>query len=401
MTKLMIQHGPAKGQKIFNSMNNGVADGVIFSSREENIESIKKYVLENDFLNKENTFLDPQFYYSTFNFSKEYLKFLATSFKYPNNVIRRDVRKKEEYIYEYFNDYVQKASEISDSIITPGLYVDSIDWKFDASIEYYNYFKEKYNFKNYYLTLILSSKIFHSKNDVDYIVEDLKELINKKDGIYLIITYPDNNSMNYESIDPENLANILYFIYSLKQAGFKLIIGYTFINSILFAMLDCEYVSAGWFNNLRKFNENRFSTNDDFGRRKKKILSKPALSYITLETLETIKDNLDLLVLSSGSDIDNKALKDSDSVSFVDLEHQFWDSIKNILEEINSFGLVTEKTKYILILIKKAKEIKEQLLEHSIGQDVVKDRITEYFKHLDDWEFAIDLFIKKASLIIQ
>ncbi|MCF2669433.1 hypothetical protein [Faecalicatena contorta] len=66
MTKLLAQHGTAKGKKMDNAITNQYLSGVIFSPREENLESIKKYYNNSSFLSPETTFLDPQLYYSTF-----------------------------------------------------------------------------------------------------------------------------------------------------------------------------------------------------------------------------------------------------------------------------------------------------------------------------------------------
>jgi len=68
MTKYLIQHGPAKGAKIENAIVDKYCDGVIFSPREETFDSIKSYCT-NSFLNKKNTFYDPQFYYVRYDSS--------------------------------------------------------------------------------------------------------------------------------------------------------------------------------------------------------------------------------------------------------------------------------------------------------------------------------------------
>lgn len=62
----------------------------------------------------------------------------------------------------------------------------------------------------------------------------------------------------------------MYFIYTLKKENIKIIVGYTFLNSILYAMSDCEAIASGWFNKLRKFDQNRFENVETYGKRKKK-----------------------------------------------------------------------------------------------------------------------------------
>lgn len=396
MTELLIQHGPAKGQKIDKAFQNNIVEGTVFSPREETIESIKQYCNNSIHLNQNNTFIDPQFYYSTFG--SELLKLLNEQFEYPVKVTRKDWRKRDERLFKYFDNYSAKVKEISNNIITPGFCIDAIDWKFDYTIDFYNYFRDNYEFENYYMSLMIASEIFHSKNDLEDILEDISDNVDKKDGIYLIIKYPLTQIKNYESMDPETLSNILYFIYSLKMDGFKVIMGYSFLNSILFAMLDCDAVSTGWFNNLRKFEQSKFESVDSFGIRKKRYVSIPTLTYMTLELINECKE-IDITKLYSNTQWDAVALEDQDNVSFVDLEQQYWEALHNIIIEINKKGTIFEKVKYIKQCIEKSRNIYEEILSVTSDKKEVQNRVRLEFKHIDDWQFAIELFEKKVALL--
>lgn len=396
MTNLLIQHGPAKGQKIDKAFENNIVEGTVFSPREETMESIKQYCNNLVYLNKDNTFIDPQFYYSTFDV--ELLKLLREQFEYPTKVTRKDWRKRNERLLKYFDNYSSKVEEVSNNIITPGFCIDSIDWKFDYSIDFYNYFKEKYKFEHYYMSLMIASEIFHSKNDVEDILEDIKDNVDEKDGIYLIIKYPSTQIKNYESMDPETLSNILYFVYSLKMSGFKVIIGYTFLNSILFSMIDCDAVSTGWFNNLRKFEQSKFESVDSFGIRKKRYVSIPTLTNMTLELINECKE-MDITKLYSNTRWDSIAIEDQDNVSFVDLEQQYWEALHNIVTEINQKETILEKVKYMKQCIEKSRNIYDEMLNITENKREVQNRIKLEFKHIDDWQFAIELFEKKVALL--
>ena len=396
MPNLLIQHGPAKGQKIDKAFENNIVEGTVFSPREETMESIKQYCDNLVYLNKDNTFIDPQFYYSTFDV--ELLKLLREQFEYPTKVTRKDWRKRNERLLKYFDNYSSKVEEVSNNIITPGFCIDSIDWKFDYSIDFYNYFKEKYKFEHYYMSLMIASEIFHSKNDVEDILEDIKDNVDEKDGIYLIIKYPSTQIKNYESMDPEALSNILYFVYSLKMSGFKVIIGYTFLNSILFSMIDCDAVSTGWFNNLRKFEQSKFESVDSFGIRKKRYVSIPTLTNMTLELINECKE-MDITKLYSNTRWDSIAIEDQDNVSFVDLEQQYWEALHNIVTEINQKETILEKVKYMKQCIEKSRNIYDEMLNSTENKREVQNRIKLEFKHIDDWQFAIELFEKKVALL--
>lgn len=402
MTKVLIQHGPAKGNKITDAINNDEASGVVFSLREELFDSIKAYSSSTSSLNKDNIFIDPQFYYSTFN--KDLLKNLEHNFDFPAEVSRRDMRTKDPRIDGYFNKYYSSIKEISNNIITPTLYIDSIDWKFDYSLDIYKKFRDfdTDNKFSHYMSLLMDVKLFHSKNDVDEILLDLVE--ENKDynnnGIYLVINYDTNADNNYESIDPETLSNILYFIYSLQKKNFSVIVGYTFVNSLLFNMLNCDYIASGWFNNLRKFNTARFDGVDIFGRRKKKYLSLPLLTYLPFETINEIAKNFDVDVLKSNTKIDTTAFNDSDDVSFVDLEHQYWEALSIMSAEANDIESIEERIKFtkrkIEFAIKMYSDIYNTIPNYAELQNVLKKASS----HLEDWLLGIELFIKKAQLII-
>lgn len=400
MTKILIQHGPQKGQKIENALNSNNVNGAIFSLRDEKIDSIFDYISKCPNLNSKNSFIDSQFYYSTYD--KDVVKNLENTLHFPLEVSRRDMRTKSARMDEYFKDYSEYLEGKIDNIFVPGLSIDAIDWKFDYTLDIYKQFKENNKFENCYMTMVISSKMFHSKNDIDEILLDISDDTNEFDsnGIYLIINYDDTSDTNYESIDPETLSNILYFIYMLKRKNFKIIVGYTFINSILFAMLDCEYIGSGWFNNLRKFTNSKFESVDIFGRRKKKYFSIPLMSYINLETIRDLKSYYEINELKSKTLCDDLAFSNIDDVSFVDLEHQFWEALNIVINDVNSLENMEEKIKIIKAKILNAIALSDKVINSIPDFVELKNIIKVNTSHLKEWLFAIDLFIKKASILI-
>lgn len=251
-----------------------------------------------------------------------------------------------------------------------------------------------------YLSLLISNSFFHSKSDVDEMIEDITDNIDNKDGIYFSICYEKMEEKNYEFTDAQNLANILYFVYSLKKSGFNIIVGYTFINSVLFAMLDCQYVATGWFNNLRKFKKDRFEEASNVGRRKKRYTSLPLFTYITLENLNLISENDDMSIFLSDCDIDEYILDNQDSVSFVDLEQQYWQALSIFIDKINTRSTVSEKVDFVLSEIRHAKTLYNDILESLTDDDrETYNRIKSNACHLDPWIMAIETFKNRISLI--
>ncbi|EOI6974606.1 hypothetical protein ACMVKW_000926 [Listeria monocytogenes] len=401
MTKLLAQHGAAKGQKITDGISAGNLKGAIFSPNDEKIESIIAYVEKTDGLNFENTFLDPQFYFSTFE--PAILKKLSDVDVYPSNIARRDWRKKNHNILDYVKIHAEKTGELSSTLITPGFYIDNIDWHFDYSIEMYNYCVEKFEFKKYGLSLLINTSFFSNKGNVDELIDELEDNVEYKDYIYLTFCHDNNSENNYEEMDSSCLGNILYTIYQLKKSGFKIIVGYTFINSILFSVLECEFVASGWFNTLRKFQRNRFDLSDSFGRRKKRYTSIPLLSYIMFDDLRRMLETevINYEDVLSGSKYDDMFQQDPESLSFVDLEHQYWESISKILRRMEKAGNISDRINLMRDLIKSAIELYKKVIDvlEQNGEKEAATRIKSTSKHLVTWLDAIDVFKSNALIV--
>ncbi|MFB5455239.1 hypothetical protein ACE40W_07085 [Enterococcus avium] len=401
MTELLAQHGPAKGQKITDSLLDGNLNGAIFSPNDEKIDSIIAYVEKTNELNFENTFLDPQFYFSTFE--PTILKKLSDISVYPSNIARRDWRKKSSKILDYIDLHAGNTQILSNTLITPGFYIDNIDWHFDYSIEMYNYCVEEYEFNRYALSLLINTSFFSNKANVEELIDELEDNIEQKEYIYMTFCHDNNTETNYEEMDSSCLGNILYTLYRIKKMGFKIILGYTFMNSVLFSILDCEFVASGWFNTLRKFQKNRFDLSDTFGRRKKRYTSTPLLSYVMFEDLKTMLNTkvIGYEDILSGTKYDDRFQQNPDSLSFVDLEHQYWESISLILGEIEKAGDISNRINFMREVINKAIELYKKvisLLEQD-GEKEAATRIKSTSKHLVTWLDAIDVFKSNALIV--
>ncbi|WP_195932104.1 hypothetical protein [Turicibacter sanguinis] len=400
MTRLIAQHGAAKGQKITDGLMRGTLSGAIFSPNDENVESIIRYVKITEGLDKNNSYLDPQFYFSTFE--STILKKLGDVGVFPSNIVRRDWRKKSDNILNYIDYHAKQTNEISDTLITPGFYIDNIDWHFDYSIDMYNYCVENFDFKKYCLSLLISSSFFNNKSNVDEMIEEIDEVCIRKDYIYLTICYDTNGDNNYEDMDPNCLGNILYMIYSLQKMGFKFIIGYTFMNSILFAMLGCELVGSGWFNTLRKFQKNKFEQSDSFGRRKKRYTSIPLLSFITFDNLNDMigEDKVEINEVLSGCSSDSMFVFDKDMLSFVDLEHQYWESLSSVFNVFDDNCDIVNNIEIMKVLINEALQIYRKAIDKLNEEDerIALNRIKSSSKHLTTWLLGIEVF--KSNVMI-
>ena len=401
MTKLLAQHGAAKGRKITEGLSTAGLDGAIFSPNDEKLSSIIDYVLSTEGLNKSNTFLDPQFYFSVYD--EGLLKKLGELQTYPSNIARRDWRKKSDSIMDYINEHSINSRNISNTLITPGFYIDNVDWHFDYSIDIYNHCLENFGFDHYALSLLVDYSFFSNKTNVDEFIEEINDTVSEKDYIYLTFCYENKSESNYEEMDSSNLGNMLYTIYRLNQAGFKIILGYTFMNSILFSILDCEFVSSGWFNTLRKFQKTKFDLSPTFGRRKQRYTSVPLLSYITFEDLQTIVNTpgIEYDDVLSGSSYDTRLIESSESLSFVDLEQQYWESISKGVLMISEATTIEERIVNMRTAINNAIQLYKKAIDVLNENDELESakRLKNASKHLVTWLDAIDIFQATAVII--
>ena len=215
---------------------------------------------------------------------------------------------------------------------------------------------------------------------------------------HLTICYDKTDEKDYEYIDPQNLTNILYFIHSLNTAGFDIMVGYSFMNSVLFAMLNCEAVATGWFNNIRKFNRDRFEESETMGRRKKRYTSLPLFTYITFDNLNNASQSIALDDLLSGCIIDEYMSNSQDSISFVDLEQQYWQALSIIIEQINHYNSLSDRINHVLSELTNAKKLYASILNTLTDNKEAFNRIKSTSKHLDSWIMGIEAFKNRISL---
>lgn len=402
MTKLIAQHGPAKGRKIDDGITNGNLNGVIFSLNDEGLDSVEEYVNRGSVVSRDNSFLDPQFYYSTYD--STVLKKLEDISVFPSNVARRDWRRKNENILNFLAFHAENSSRVSNMLITPGFHIESIDWRFDYSIDIYNYCIENFESDSYALSLLLQTSFFASKENVNELIDEVNDQCEVKDYIYLTLCHEANSDSNYEEIDANWLANILNTVYQLQNLGFKMIVGYSFMNSILFSMLNCEYVASGWFNTLRKFQKSRFDLTSSFGRRKKRYTSIPLLSNIMLDDMYRMLEyeHLDINELLSQTEVDEFiANEDQESVSFVDLEHQYWESLTILFDEFSDIDDTSSRIELMISKIKHASALYRSAIDFLEEEEntVAANRLKSSSKHLSTWLSAIEIF-KNIAVIV-
>ena len=283
---IYLQHGPMWKPKTEDLLDKQLINGIIWDPREENIERINMVRQENSNYNKICNIVDLKWFYRQFpNSTMKNLEKLAY---FPDTIIDRNYFRNTEEI----KSKIKKMVEFQDIMntteyLSPALYMASfneriIDRLFDVDDLFYDFVKE--SGKEIILSLIIHESAFDNDTYMNEFIDDISNYIGKYAGVYLVIDR-DNSSTIRHSFSETRLANVLKFIYSLKKMKFKVIIGYTGIESINYMAVGADVIATGWFYSLRRFNrlEKGLEEYSNMGRAKKRYLSLNLLSELTID----------------------------------------------------------------------------------------------------------------------
>lgn len=283
---IYLQHGPMWKPKTEDLLDKQLINGIIWDPREENIERINMVRQENSNYNKICNIVDLKWFYRQFPNST--MKNLEKLDYFPDTIIDRNYFRNTEEI----KSKIKKMVEFQDIMntteyLSPALYMASfneriIDRLFDVDDLFYDFVKE--SGKEIILSLIIHESAFDNDTYMKEFIDDISNYIGKYAGVYLVIDR-DNSSTIRHSFSETRLANVLKFIYSLKKMKFKVIIGYTGIESINYMAVGADVIATGWFYSLRRFNrlEKGLEEYSNMGRAKKRYLSLNLLSELTID----------------------------------------------------------------------------------------------------------------------
>lgn len=130
--------------------------------------------------------------------------------------------------------------------------------------EYYinpfiKYISEIKSSKKVLLTVIVKQEQLVDENKRNFLLNWVTGISNI-DGVYLIF---ENKHTSKQIKDPVHLCNAMIFIHSLKVNQLEVHVGYTNTEGILYSIADPDSVSMGSYENVRKFNINKFITPEE------------------------------------------------------------------------------------------------------------------------------------------
>lgn len=376
---------------VFDKYN--IGDGFIFSP--VNLAQIKLEKLDQKY--KTIGFLDPQCYYPE---SRPKGKLLTYDY-FPQNII-----KKESYTTNIFNEDENKYKIAEEClqlqlknnfkyIVIPFNRIMSS--KISNIIEknktkYLLPFLEKIKTmkinKKILLTLVVSEEqIRHeeSRNEILNWVTGIREI----SGIYLIFQ-SERKSKQIKIYDI--LLNELTFIDKLVQNDLEVIIGYTNTEALLYSIAMPKGVTLGSYENLRKFNEDRFIENEKNARSPiARLYSNFLLNWIPSGTINSIRekslDEFDKLFEKNDERPYNLSNEFNWHFTKPELYKHYFISFYNQLKKLPS--VQEERIKYIKTLI-------ENALNYYDNSSILFDSDSNG-EHLVIWKEVIKEFEKQRK----
>lgn len=287
-----------------------VGDGFIFSPLDMSKNIISG--LEDKLIEK--SFFDPQFYLLNI---------------YKDNYLSYKLLDEIDNIYDYMvvkNQIANKCVEYQNSINLNFIVIPTIDLNLLSLNENYGELYDKIKSENDEPSFINTNNKFKllDKIIIDPFVNEIKKQeIEKKvlltiifddeiakndslfdsylsqitdndniDGVYLI----PSNIRTYKRISDINyLVKIMTFIYNLRKNNMDVIVGYSDIESIMYAVAGATGISIGIYENLRKYDGRKFKNEEYNGRGPNpRVFSNKLFQWIEYVYLPIIKECKDL-----------------------------------------------------------------------------------------------------------
>lgn len=393
---LMIQQGPAAGPKLKKIITSGYCDGIIWDPRDLTPIKINQYINEDEEYASLFNLMEFKQYYQQFDNSDK--KKLIDYEEFPQDILDRAFLRRQENLEELVqnNFKFQKLVNL-DCFCTPTFYVESFGHRiiervleiWQKSIDYIN------EEASLYATMVISENAFSDYDYVSEFLEDLENFSAKIEGIYFSIDRNELSSLRHK-FDSTHLTNILQFIYDLKLMGFKIIIGYTSVEGLLYSSMGADFIGTGWFYSLRKFNriQKGLPPEKSFGIQKKRYTSMKVFSEVPLqETIYNVGLPCHKLILDDCA-IDSELISGTeiDNINSNDCYLQHFEEMYRYIDLIDSCPDESKKTDVILKLLESAR------LNIKNFNDLPNNTYRISSDHLKQYTDAIEN-VKKANFI--
>lgn len=391
-----IQHGHGKSDKIDESLESGIASGVIFGARNEKLANIEKCiecVRERDGA----VLFDPQFHISGVVPAND--RFLP---EYPYYKVGRTV---SDFIgIKKLGGYAKTTLDFEltlapDRLLSPTVIFDSFESKWcqialnlaDASLDYHAGMKGA---PPLLLSFVIGEQALESRSELDSFLDQLTSW-DTLTGAYIVISRED--SSHSQRFNPERLAHALYLNYVLGEInGLEITNGFSDFCGLLYRAVGSSTFATGWSQGLRQFHRRSFTKQKPGGQPPLlRYTSGPLLNSILLSELQQVFENGELDDVLSGVPYDAVITEASSP------DNSDWNGRTSELHHWQTLagfdGLIGQDVKKnITSFENKISEAEDLYLK--LENDGVVFSVKSKSEHLMQWAEALQTFREIASL---
>lgn len=396
---IYFQYG-ARGVNLLEKfVNDGLIDGIIWDPRfshKDLIEQRKKL-----FTKDISCLFDPKFFY--YEYETPVLKNLEKLSFNPTEKITRKYLNDQTKINQYFEGLVQYQLEIgTNNIMAPSLRIETFDSvnserQLNLLDNFNDFILQKNIEKNKCINLTIDEGAFNDTDKMNDFIGNLDELKINFSDIYLTIIR-NQESNNKLSFNQKCLENILNFIYYLNYIGYKITVGYTGLEGILYYAVGASNIGTNISQSLKRLVIDKIGltgkiTEQGGSQAKSHYTSLPLLNYLKCDLfLDQIRDadkeKIFKLILSN-SQLDNqiKSGKKSFEYTLIDTQYQYMEALHAFMNSIENLSL-KERIDYVINAIELAIEKTEEYNELFQISNLPSN-------HLVEWKNALTSFKEK------
>lgn len=370
---------------------NNIGDGFIFSAfsfKYGKIENGVSSYKPNQYLNK--SMVDLQFYGS-----KETVGGQLASYPFnPINLNQSDstMVAGTELIK---NAITYQESLALKNIIIPAFYHEASDLeKVEKYLRKINKIivrkKESGSKLKYFMTIPFSNSAIISKDHVENLLQIATDMPIAFDGYYIVC----DSSPEYKkkvSIDYDYYANLLKVFQVLKAQGFTTIFGYSNWDALVFASLcDIDYITIGTYENLRKFNIQRFTEDLGGGASKGWYFSEKLLNFIRAQEITKVRRSNCLDLIANEKNIFSDIILNKDyawNTHKPDVHKNYLLAISRLLKEITNINSLSKRAIFFQKKIDQARQLYGELARQRV---FLNDESGDY--HLGAWDSILKMY---------
>jgi hypothetical protein len=279
----------------------------------------------------------------------------------------------------YFENCVKQAIGFQeekgfDNIIIPNFYendeVENIIFTLNSMNSYLS--KNRKEGKKYFMTLPFANHVIIDKNKVEQILFACTDMDIIFDG-YFITCETKLEFKRKLSTDIKIFRNLSRVLKTLNEQSFETIYAYANWDALIYlAQTNIDYITIGTYENLRKFDINRFVQDDSGGGSKGYYFSEKLLNMIKAENVTVLRetDTLDF-IRNERNIFSDIILKEGYAwnIHKPDVNKNYLLSISRLFSEISSIDDMNMRKKFVLDLIERAISIYFQLEKKNVFLD--------------------------------